>query len=108
MGLVLFFRAIDEGLVLHVARGADLVGNLEGAFAMVRAAIGEPQLVIGCDCILRRLEIVQEQLVGRVEDIFARNRVSGFSSYGEQCRGVHVNRTFTGIAIGSARNCGDA
>jgi hypothetical protein len=28
--------------------------------------------------------------------------VIGFSSYGEQYRGMHVNQTFTGIAIGGA------
>jgi hypothetical protein len=100
-GSLKFFCAIEEGLVLRVAHGADLVGDLERTFAAIRAAVGEPQLVIGCDCILRRLEIFQGQLVDRVADVFRRNKVIGFSSYGEQYRGVHVNQTFTGIAIGA-------
>jgi hypothetical protein len=100
-GSLKFFCAVEEGMVMRVARGADLVGNLEQAFARIRAAVGELSLVIGFDCILRRLEIAQSGLVDRVCDVMAQNRVVGFGTYGEQYRGVHVNQTFTGIAIGS-------
>jgi hypothetical protein len=100
-GSLKFFCAIDEGVVLRVAHGADLVGNLEQAFAAVRSEIGEPQLVIGCDCILRRLEVIQNHQVDRVDGIMRRYQTVGFNSYGEQYRGMHVNQTFTGIAIGS-------
>ncbi|MDP1613980.1 MAG: nitric oxide-sensing protein NosP [Sulfuritalea sp.] len=101
-GSLTFFCAIEEGVVLRVARGIDLVENLEQALVGIRAAIGPPQLVLGCDCILRRLEIVQNGLVDRVEAVFHDNNVIGFNSYGEQYRGVHVNQTLTGIAIGEA------
>ena len=101
-GSLTFFCAIEEGMVLQVAHSANLMDNLEQAFAAIHAEIGEPQLVIGCDCILRRLEIVQRGLVDRVADVFRRNKVIGFSTYGEQYRGMHVNQTFTGIAIGGA------
>ena len=79
----------------------DLVEDLEHAFEGVRAAIGGVQLAIGCDCILRKLEIAQRGLVDRVEAVFRENNVIGFNSYGEQYRGVHVNQTLTGIAIGA-------
>ncbi len=101
-GSLTFFCAIDEGVVLRLARGTGLVENLEQTFAPIRAAIGEPQLVIGCDCILRRLEIVRDGLLPQVEAVFRRNNAVGFSCYGEQYRGVHVNQTLTGIAIGAA------
>jgi hypothetical protein len=32
-----------------------------------------------------------------------RHRVCAFNTYGEQYRGVHVNQTFAGIAIGSPK-----
>jgi hypothetical protein len=99
-GSLTFFCAIEEGLVLRGARGVDLVGNLEEAFADIHVAIGQPQLVVGCDCILRKLEMTQRGLVDRVEEVFRDNNVIGFSSYGEQHLGVHVNQTLTGIAIG--------
>jgi hypothetical protein len=99
-GSLTLFCAIEEGLVLRGARGVDLVGNLEEAFAGIQAAVGQPQLVIGCDCILRKLEMTNQGLVDSVEKVFRDNNAIGFSSYGEQYRGVHVNQTLTGIAIG--------
>lgn len=103
-GSLTFFCAIEEGVVLRVAHGVDLVNNLEQTFDNIRAEIGPPQLVFGCDCILRNLEVSQNGLKDIVGEIFRRNNTIGFSSYGEQFHGVHVNQTLTGIAIGSALN----
>jgi hypothetical protein len=100
-GSLTFFCAIENGLVLRVARGVDLVENLEQAFTQIRAEIGPPQLVLGCDCILRKLEIFQSSLTDRVGEVFLRNNTIGFNTYGEQFHGVHVNQTLVGIAIGT-------
>jgi len=101
-GSLTFYCAIEEGLVLRAAHGVDLVNNLEQAFDKIREEIGPPQLVFGCDCILRNLEISQIGLKDRVGEIFRRNNTIGFSSYGEQINGVHVNQTLVGCAIGVA------
>lgn len=101
-GSLTFFCAIEEGLVLRVAHGVDLVENLEQTFDRIRAEIGPPQVVFGCDCILRNLEMTRTGNKARIEAILQRNNTIGFSSYGEQFRGLHVNQTFTGIAIGVA------
>lgn len=101
-GSLTFFCAIEEGLVLRVAHGVNLVNNLEQTFDKIREDVGEPQLVIGCDCILRNLEISQSGLKDRVGEIFKNNNTVGFNSYGEQFHGVHVNQTLTGIAIGTS------
>ncbi|MFZ3044909.1 MAG: nitric oxide-sensing protein NosP [Desulfatirhabdiaceae bacterium] len=101
-GSLAFYCAIEEGLVLRVAHGVDLVGNLEQTFDQIREEIGPPQLVFACDCVLRNLEISQSGLKDHVGEIFLRNNTIGFSSYGEQFRGVHVNQTLTGCAIGVA------
>lgn len=100
-GSLTFFCAIESGLVLRVANGVDLVENLERAFAHVRAEIGPPQLVLVCDCILRKLEIHQDHLERWVVDILAQNNAIGFNTYGEQFHGVHINQTLVGIAIGA-------
>lgn len=100
-GSLTFYCAIEEGLVLRVARGQDMLTNLEQTFAGLRTEIGEPAVVFGCDCILRNLEMTQSGLRGKIGDILEQNKVIGFSTYGEQYGGVHVNQTFTGIAIGS-------
>ena len=39
-------------------------------------------------------------LPGIVSELLAANRVVGFSTYGEQFNAMHVNQTFTGVAIG--------
>ena len=94
-----FFCAIDEGIVLTVAEGTDLVDDLADAFVKVRAEIGAPALVLGCDCILRSIEIGQTGVRDRVSKLFEDNNVVGFATYGEQFNSMHVNQTFTGVAI---------
>jgi len=97
-----FFCAIENGLVFRVAKGVGLLANLEQALARVRKEIGPPQLILGCDCILRHLEIAQSADKDRVGELLLRNNTTGFSTYGEQFHGVHVNQTFVGVALGMA------
>ena len=101
-GSLTFFCAIENGLVFRLAKGVDLLENLRQAFERVRAEIGPPQLVLGCDCVLRKLEISQSEQIESVGEVLRHNQVIGFNTYGEQFQGVHVNQTFVGIAIGSA------
>ncbi len=100
-GDLVFYCAIDTGIVLTVAKGVDLIDNLERALHEVVSDIGQPQIIIGCDCILRNLEIKQKGLLDRASQVLKRYRVVGFNTYGEQFNGMHVNQTFTGIAIGA-------
>ncbi len=95
-----FYCAIDEGIVLTVASGLDPVGNLQTTLAELKAKIGPPQLVIVYDCILRNLEIHQQNMEAPLAQLFGEYNVLGFCTYGEQFCGVHVNQTLTGIAIG--------
>lgn len=95
-----FFCAIDEGIVLTAARGVDLEDNLRQTFAALREEIGQPALVIGFDCILRALEMDQKAIRDAVGRLMRAHNVIGFSTFGEQYQAMHVNQTFTGIAIG--------
>jgi hypothetical protein len=104
-GSVTFFCAIDEGIVLTVANGVDMVANLSAAFAAVKRDIGEPSLILGCDCILRYIETGQTGIRERIAQLMAENNVVGFATYGEQFNAMHVNQTFTGVAI-SGRHAG--
>ena len=102
-GSIQFACAIEEGIVLTIARGLDMVSNLEEAFAAVRARVGVPSLILGCDCILRLLEAQELGIQARIGEIMMANNVVGFATYGEQYNSMHVNQTFTGVAIGSGR-----
>ena len=95
-----FACAIDEGIVVTVAQGIDVTRNLEEAFEGVRERIGAPQLTLGCDCLFRSLELDQRGLKEKVAEVMAANNVVGFATYGEQFHGMHVNQTFTGVALG--------
>lgn len=99
-GSLTFYCAIEEGLVFRVARGVDFVENLRQTFDRLRSAIGPPQFILACDCILRKLEVDRCHLRPEVEKLLRDNQVVGFSTYGEQFGGVHMNQTLTGIAIG--------
>ncbi|MGZ4960731.1 MAG: nitric oxide-sensing protein NosP [Methylomonas sp.] len=97
-----FYCAIEEGLVLRVVRGLNMVESLQLAFADINARIGRPQLTLACDCILRKLEVAQTGANEQVNELLQANHVVGFNTYGEQFKGVHVNQTLVGIAFGPA------
>jgi hypothetical protein len=94
-----FAGAIDEGLVLTLARSGDIIGGMRDLFAAIRAEIGQPQLIIGFDCVYRYLELEKKQLTRQAGELMAQHNVVGFCTYGEQFGALHVNQTFTGVAI---------
>jgi hypothetical protein len=98
-GSLAFLCAIDEGVVLTIAHNVDLVHNLEQVFATITADIGPPDLVISFDCILRGLEMDQGGTRGQAGRLVDQHNAVGFLTYGEQYDAMHVNHTFTGIAI---------
>lgn len=63
--------------------------------------MGEIQLIIGCDCFLRRKEAEVTHRNQAMQTLLRRFHVVGFNTYGEQLGGIHVNQTFTGVAIGA-------
>jgi hypothetical protein len=97
-GDLVFFSAIDEGLVLTLAEPLEMAAHLESELAGLRAQ-GEPLAILACDCILRRMEAMEKQSYGAVSAVLRRNRVTGFSTYGEQWNSMHVNQTMTGVAL---------
>ncbi|MGO4915132.1 FIST N-terminal domain-containing protein [Pseudogemmobacter sp. W21_MBD1_M6] len=93
-----FFSAIDEGLVLTVAKSEDIVLHLERELAKL-SQNGRPDAIVACECILRKLEIDQRQAKRKISAIMTDYNVIGFNTYGEQFNMLHVNQTFTGVAI---------
>ncbi|QFT75215.1 FIST N-terminal domain-containing protein [Ruegeria sp. THAF33] len=97
-GDLVFFSAIDEGLVLTLAEPRDMVEHLQEEISLLTEK-QQPDTILGCDCILRRLEAQQKQKTHAISDILSRHHVVGFSTYGEQFNSIHVNQTLTGVAI---------
>ena len=94
-----FLGAIDDGLILTLGRGKEILETLEAELDVKGPREAAPDFVLGFDCVLRKLEIEQKQLTTQVSEIFRRRRVLGFNTYGEQHCGVHVNQTFVGVAF---------
>jgi hypothetical protein len=99
-GSLSFFCAIDEGLVFTVARPQDMLSSTHQALEAIDKSLGGIDLVIGFDCILRRLDAETRQVRHEVDALYRSFHVVGFHTYGEQFNAMHLNQTLTGIAFG--------
>ncbi len=95
-----FYCAVENGIVLtHMKRG-NLLENLTQQLDRIEKNIGEPELILGCDCFLRRLEAEHLGIEAQASALLRKHHVIGFNTYGEQLEGMHINQTFTGVVIG--------
>lgn len=99
-GSLSFFCAIDDGVVLTVAEPKDMIKSMAGELEQLDEAIGGVDLVLGFECVLRRLDAENRQIKHEISDLYRRYNVAGFHTYGEQYNAMHLNQTFTGVAIG--------
>ncbi len=97
-GELVFFAAIDEGMVLNVAEPLEIAGHLDQELSKIKAGRADVD-IFACDCVLRRIEAEQTQATRDLSEVMARNRVVGFSTYGEQIGPLHVNHTMTGVML---------
>jgi hypothetical protein len=99
-GSLSFFCAIDDGVVLSIAQPKDMVESTRAALREVEERLGGIDLILGFDCVLRRLDARNRQVFRDISELYRVNNVVGFGTYGEQYRSMHLNQTFTGIAFG--------
>ncbi len=99
-GSLSFFCAIDDGIVLSIAQPKGMVDSTRTAFRNVVEKLGSIDVVLGFDCVLRRLDAHNRQIFRDISEVYRANNVIGFGTYGEQYRSMHLNQTFTGIAFG--------
>jgi hypothetical protein len=99
-GSLTFYCAIDNGLPLTVARGVGLVDTLHTTIDELNSEFSHIEGSIGCDCILRKLELMEDGFESDVTSELARIGFVGFSTYGEQYGAIHVNQTLTGVVLG--------
>lgn len=95
-----FYCAVDNGIVVTAMKPGNVIENLNQKLTQVTEQLGELQLIIGCDCFLRRKEVEVTHRQHAMQALLQQFRVVGFNTYGEQLGGIHVNQTFTGVAIG--------
>lgn len=102
-GSLSFFCAIDDGIVLTIAQPKGMVESTRAAMKSVSEKLGGTDVILGFDCVLRRLDAQNRQVFRDISELYRNNNVVGFGTYGEQYRSMHLNQTFTGIAFGHRR-----
>jgi len=93
------FCAIEEGIVLTIGRGSDIAEHMRTVTRSLQKDAGGDHLAIFCDCILRKLEIMDKSLKEEFGAILSGLTAVGFSTYGEQFNSIHVNQTLTGVVL---------
>ena len=99
-GSLSFYCAIDEGIVLTIGEPLDRIACMEKLFAKIRDQIGNVDRILAFDCVLNCIDAEQRQISRDVSKLYSEHRVVGFNTYGEQYHALHVNQTFSGLAIG--------
>jgi hypothetical protein len=99
-GSLTFYCAIDEGIVLTLGEAHDVMAELETLFDGLDETVGGIDRIIGFDCVLNSVALTQAQIRHEVSALFADRKVVGFNTYGEQFHALHVNQSFSGLAIG--------
>lgn len=99
-GSLTLFCAIDKGVVLRVGRRTGLIQNRRAIFESIRQELGSIGFILGFECVMNKLEYMNSNDMDEIDRLYAEFNLSGFTTYGEQFRGLHMNHTLTGIAFG--------
>lgn len=94
------FSAIEEGLVLTIGKGTNIINNFMDQMTVLEKKIPQNRFFILFDCILRKLELNNRGSIGEINRLLGGVNAIGFSTYGEQFNSIHVNQTLTGVVIG--------
>ncbi len=87
--------SVETGTMMTLGRPENLTEGL----AARMGELGPTALILGFDCVLRRIALEEAGLGDAVGQIYRQHRVAGFNTYGEQHGGLHVNQTFVGLAF---------
>ena len=98
-GSLTFFCAIDDGIVLTVAQARGMVESTRNTLQGIERNLGGIDMILGFDCILRRLDAENRQVFRAMSELYTHYNVIGFGTYGEQYQSLHLNQTLTGIAF---------
>lgn len=100
-GSLSFFCAVETGLVLTIGEPASALEALRAGFAAARKSVPAPALVLGFECFSRRREFEARGEARAIGEFLAAQNVVGFCTFGEQFDALHMNQTFTAVAIGA-------
>ncbi len=100
-GSLLTACAIDNGLPITLGQSKDISKSLDEKVSQLKQNFSNINLTLGCDCLFRKLEILEKGVKEEVESALNQISFTGFNTYGEQYNSIHINQTLTGIVFGT-------
>lgn len=91
---VLFYCNVSEDMELSLLESGDIIGDTAKALENKKHELGKIEGVVNFHCILRTLELREQNLESEYGKVFSDVPMIGFSTYGEQYVG-HINQTST-------------
>ena len=98
--------AIDEGMVVRIARSADTLRSLEAFLDPASAVVRDTSFAVVFDCMHRRMELRRQEHLEEAEVLLGQLPLVGFTTYGEVIDALHVNQTMTGVLVGTGADRG--
>ncbi len=91
---ILFYCNVKKGMELHLLNSTDIIKDTQKALDQKKKELGSISAIINFNCILRTLDLKQQNRTQEYADLFAAVPTVGFSTYGESYIG-HINQTAT-------------
>ena len=95
--------SIEEGAVIHRMIPGDLIRSTSQGMAQAREAVEGAQASLLFNCAGRFWEAHATARVAELAGAMCQLPTAGFTTYGEQIDGMHLNQTLAGVVFGGAR-----
>jgi hypothetical protein len=95
---VVFYCAVKQGMKVELLKSSSIIEDTSKEVNKTIANISNPAGLINFNCILRTLELEQNNKTEEYGALFSNIPTVGFSTYGEQLKG-HINQTATMVVI---------
>jgi hypothetical protein len=95
---IVFYCAVKQGMTVELLKSSNIIEDTSKEINKIIEKTPEPAGLINFNCILRTLELEQNNKTKEYGEIFSSFPTVGFSTYGEQLKG-HINQTATMLLI---------
>src|SRR5690606_11790103 len=95
--------SIEEGAVIHRMVPGDLIRLTRQGLAQAREAVHNAQATLLFNCAGRFWDAHSTARSAALAGAMCQPPAAGFTTYGEQFNGMHLNQTLAGLVFGEAR-----
>lgn len=91
---IVFYCAVEEGMELELLESSDIIEDTKAALNSKLSQSDSPSALVNFNCILRTVELDENDKLDEYGDLFSDIPTVGFSTYGEEYI-KHINQTAT-------------